>query len=248
MEEWKDGRVEEGKDGRGEGWKGGRGEGWKRGRVEGGEGWKSVNHQVVLLFKHSMWFIFCGVLLTLSQMVWADGGAIQFQGDSGAFHATVFTQPPILRAGFVDVTLLLQDRSSLNPLLDAKVTFDLTAQDSNKAPQTAWMPPACAMYKTVNLSNVLAKLGHGENRLLYGAVVQIPGNGHWLLKAHIQRDTQRTELETLLDVKPALLPPLAYWHLFLLPPLGILGFVLHQMARGQRRREEGVRKLSSRSE
>jgi hypothetical protein len=146
------------------------------------------------------------------------------------------------------VTLLLQDRSSLNPLLDAKVTFDLTAQDSNKAPQTAWMPPACAMYKTVNLSNVPAKLGHGENRLLYGAVVQIPGNGHWLLKAHIQRDTQRTELETLLDVKPALLPPLAYWHLFLLPPLGILGFVLHQMARGQRRREEGVRKLSSRSE
>jgi hypothetical protein len=192
-----------------------------------------------------MWLILCYVLLALSRMAWADGGAIQFQGDAGAFRVTVFTQPPILRAGFVDVTLLLQDRSNLNPLLDAKMTFDLTAQESSNVPQTEWMPPACAMTKTVDLSNVPARLGHGENRLLYGAVVQIPNSGHWQLKAHIQRDTERAELETLLDVKPALLPPLAYWHLFLLPPLGILGFVLHQMARGQRRREEGVQKFRS---
>jgi hypothetical protein len=189
-----------------------------------------------------MWFFICCVLLALSRMAWADGGAIQFQGDSGAFHVTVFTQPPILRAGFVDLTLLLQDRSNQNPLLDAKVTFDLTAQDSNHAQQTEWMPPACAMNKTVDLSNVPAKLGHGENRLLYGVVVQIPSSGHWQLKAHIQRDIESADPETLLDVKPALLPPLAYWHLFLLPPLGILGFVLHQMARGQRKREEGVQR------
>jgi hypothetical protein len=174
-------------------------------------------------------------MLALSRMAWADGGAIQFQGDSGSFHITIFTQPPILRAGLVDLTLLLQDRSNLNPLLDAKVTFDLTPQDSNNAQKIEWMPPACAMNKTAYLSHVPAQPAHGENRLLYGAVVQIPSSGRWHLKAQIQRDAERTELETLLDVKPALLPILAYWHLFLFPPAVILGFVLHQVARGKRR-------------
>jgi hypothetical protein len=167
-------------------------------------------------------------------VAWADGGAIQFQGDAGAFRVTVFTQPPVLRAGFVDVTLLLQDRSNQNPLLNAKVTFDLATLQSANTQQTEWMPPACAMNKTLDLSNVPATLGHGENRLLYGAVVQIPNSGPWQLKAHIERDIESAELETVLDVKPALLPPLAYWHLFLLAPAAVLGFVLHQMARGRR--------------
>ena len=179
-------------------------------------------------------FILCCVLLSVARMVWADGGAIQFQGDAGAFRVTVFTQPPFLRAGLIDLTLLLQDRSSLNPLLDAKVTFNLAAQENNNPKPVEWVPPACAMNKAVNLFDIPAKLGHGENRLLYGNVVQIPNSGHWQLKALIQRSAETAEIETLLNVTPAPLPPLAYWHLFLLVPAGILGFVLHQMARGQR--------------
>ena len=68
-----------------------------------------------------------GLLLFLARTSWADGGAIQFQGDAGSFHVTVFTLPPILSAGPVDVTVLIQDRSKLNPLLDAQVTFDFSA-------------------------------------------------------------------------------------------------------------------------
>jgi hypothetical protein len=188
----------------------------------------------------------CYLLLAFCRIACADGGAIQFQGDSGAFHVTIFTQPPILRAGFIDVSLLLQDRSNLNPLLNAKVTFDLTAQDSNNAKKTAWMPPACAMNKMANLSDVPAQIGHGQNRLLYGAIVQIPDGGHWQLKASIQRDAEKAQVQTLLDVKPALAPPLTYWRLFLLAPFGIAGFALHQIARSQRRREETVQKSQRR--
>src|SRR6516164_8467376 len=178
-------------------------------------------------------FILGWLLLASARMSWADGGTIQFQGDAGTFHVTVFTQPPILHAGLIDVTLLLQERSDLNPLLDAKVRFDLAAQDSATQP-APWMPPVCAMNKTADLSDVPAKLGHGENRLLYGSVVQIPNSGHWRLRARIQRGTESAEIETLLNVAPVPLPPLAYWHLFLLIPAGILGFVLHQMARARR--------------
>jgi hypothetical protein len=179
-------------------------------------------------------FILGYLLLASARMAWADGGTIQFQGDAGTFHVTVFTQPPILHAGLIDVTLLLQERSDLNPLLDAKVTFDLTAQDSATTQAALWMPPACTMNKTADLSDIPAKLGHGENRLLYGSVLQIPNSGHWQLRARIQRGTESAEIETLLNVAPAPLPLLAYWHLFLLVPAGILGFVLHQMARGRR--------------
>jgi hypothetical protein len=178
--------------------------------------------------------ILCCLLLVSARMSWADGGAIQFQGDAGTFHVTVFTQPTILRAGLIDITLLLQERSDLNPLLDAQVRFGLTAQDSATTQAAPWMPPACAMNKTADLSDIPAKLGHGENRLLYGAVVQIPSTGRWQLKARIQRGAESAEIETLLTVAPAPLPPLAYWHLFLLVPAGIMGFALLQMARARK--------------
>jgi len=54
------------------------------------------------------------------------------------------------------------------------------------------------------------------------------------LRVQIQRGTESAEIETLLNVAPAPLPPLAYWHLFLLVPAGILGFVLLQMARARK--------------
>src|SRR6266481_691138 len=122
--------------------------------------------------------IFC-IVLFLARTGRADGGAIQFQGDPGPFHVTVFTLPPILSAGSVDVTVLVQDRSKLNPLLDARVTLDLTAQASAEDAKVllrkeAWAPPACALSTPALLANISAKLNHGENRLLYGALVQVP--------------------------------------------------------------------------
>ena len=88
-----------------------------------------------------MVLIFC-VVLFLARTGRADGGAIQFQGDAGPFHVTVFTMPPILSAGPVDVTVLVQDRSKLNPLLDANVTLDLTARGDRALGKDAWSPPS----------------------------------------------------------------------------------------------------------
>jgi hypothetical protein len=185
-------------------------------------------------------FIFC-VLLFLARMGRADGGAIQFQGDAGPFHVTVFTLPPILSAGPVDVTVLVQDRSKLSPLLDASVTLDLTAKASPVQGQDAWSPPSCSLNKSVTLTGVPAKLNHGENRLLYGALVQIPSSGAWQLRANIKRANEAESVETLLKVNPPASPPLAYWQLFILPPLGVLGFLLNQKARRGLKQKEAKR-------
>jgi hypothetical protein len=175
-------------------------------------------------------FIF-GLMLLLARTSWADGGAIRFQGDAGSLHVTVFTLPPILRAGAVDVTVLIQDRSKLNPLLDARVTLDLSPQSGNVLKKEAWSPPACALNMPAPLAGIAARLNHGENRLLYGALTQVPYSGIWNLKINIQRDSETESVTTLLKVNPPAPPPLAYWQLFIVPPLGVLGFILNRTAR-----------------
>ena len=105
-----------------------------------------------------MALIFC-VVLFLARMSKADGGAIQFQGDAGPFHVTVFTLPPILSAGPVDVTVLVQDRSNLSPLLDANVTLDLTARGDRVLGKDAWSPPSCSVNKSASLTGYPDKTG-----------------------------------------------------------------------------------------
>jgi hypothetical protein len=174
-----------------------------------------------------------GLIFFLARIGWADGGAIQFQGDVESLHVTVFTLPPILGAGAIDVTVLIQDRTTLFPLLDARVTFDLSEQATDSLKKKAWFPPACALDVPLSQAAIPASLNHGENRLLYGAIVQIPSSGIWKLKINIERDSKTKSVSTLLKVNPPPSPPLAYWHLFILPPLGVLGFILNRTARSQ---------------
>jgi hypothetical protein len=174
-----------------------------------------------------------GLIFFLARIGWADGGAIQFQGDAESLHVTVFTLPPILSVGPIDVTVLIQDRTKLIPLLDARVTLDLSEQATGNLKKQAWSPPACALDVPLSLAAIPARLNHGENRLLYGAIVQVPSSGIWKLKIKIERDSKTESISTLLNVNPPPSPPLAYWHLFILPPLGVLGFILNRTARGQ---------------
>jgi hypothetical protein len=179
-------------------------------------------------------FIF-GLAFFLARSVLADGGTIRFQGDSGPFHVTAFTLPPILAAGAVDITVLVQDRSKLDPLLNASVTFDLTAESGVAGQTSAWLPPACAMNPSASLHSIPATLGHGENRLLYGAYVQIPYSGSWNLKIDIRRGAEHETVATLLPVTPPPPPVLTYWRLLILPPLCVLGFIVNRSARSLHR-------------
>ena len=175
-----------------------------------------------------------GLVLLLARTSWADGGTIRFQGDAGSLHVTVFTLPPLLNAGPVDVTVLIQDRSRLNPLLDARVTLNLSAEAGSQQKKEAWSPPACALNAPPALADIPASLNHGENRLLYGAVIQVPYSGSWKLNINIQHDSETVSVSTLLKVNPPAPPPLAYWQLFILPPLGVIGFILNRTARRRR--------------
>ncbi len=91
-----------------------------------------------------------------------------------------------------------------------------------------------------SLANIPAKLNHGENRLLYGALVQVPYSGIWKLKVNIQRNSETENVEAMLKVNAPSPPPLAYWQLFILPPIALFGFILNQRARKSGVRSSGV--------
>jgi hypothetical protein len=177
---------------------------------------------------------FVVISLMTARIASGDGGAIQYQGDTGPFHVTVFTLPAILNAGPIDITALVQDRATLVPLLDAEVHFDLSSKSEIIQQSGIWSPPACAWMPVPDLNSVAARLNHGENKLLYGVVVQIPHSGLWDLHVKIQRGTNQSFLNTAFNVNPPPPPPLAYWHLFIIPPLGVASFVLYQAARRKR--------------
>jgi len=188
------------------------------------------------LFLHTLSRLVFGLVILFPVLSRADGGSIRFQGDTGPFHITVFTSPPVLTAGTVDVTVLAQDRTSLDPLLDATVTFNLVAQSTAKDQVDSWTPPACASTMRSSLTNIPAKLYHGENRLLYGAYVRFPHSGTWKLNVKIEHAAASGNVSLLLPVDPPIPPPLAYWHLLILPALGILGFIANRSAkRGHRK-------------
>jgi hypothetical protein len=176
------------------------------------------------------------ISILTARIVMGDGGAIQYQGNTGPFHVTVFTLPAILSAGPIDITALVQDSATLIPLLDAEVHFDLSSKSGSVQQPSIWSPPACAWMPAPNLNSVPARLNHGENKLLYGAVVQIPHSGSWDLHVKILRGTNESVLATSFIVNPPPPPPLAYWHLFIIPPLGVAGFILYQSARRKRAR------------
>jgi hypothetical protein len=174
------------------------------------------------------------IFLWTTGHAFADGGAIQCQENIGPFHVTLFTLPAIMTAGPIDMTALVQDSGTLVPLLDAQVYFDLSSTSGSGQEPSAWSPPACAWMPVANLNSIPARLNHGENKLLYGATVQIPHSGRWDVRVRIKRGDSESVLNTSLNVNPPPLPPLAYWRLFMIPPIGVAGFVFYQAARRKR--------------
>ncbi len=107
-------------------------------------------------------------LLLLPAVLHADGGAVRFAGQVGAYRVTVFTVPTPLRAGPVDVSVLVQNPDTGDLLPDASVLVRLTpaGQDGPALEQPATHAAA-------------------TNKLFQAAVVDLPAAGRWHLEVVI---------------------------------------------------------------
>ncbi len=57
---------------------------------------------------------YAALLLTIAPSLFADGGTVQLRQEAGPYLITVFTAP-------ADISVLIQNRTSLQPILDADV-------------------------------------------------------------------------------------------------------------------------------
>ncbi|HEY5770689.1 MAG TPA: hypothetical protein VIS71_12665 [Terrimicrobium sp.] len=151
----------------------------------------------------------------------ADGGAILARQTINGLGLTVFASPAPLRAGPVDVSVLVQDGET--SVLDATVEVAWLASPSS-SPE--WLPPCCSM--ETSAERIPAIRAHSNNRLLYSAIVPMKSSGPSKLTISVAQGDRKASLSCDIDVRPPLPPAVAFWRWLVFPPVAIAGFVLHQ--------------------
>jgi hypothetical protein len=96
----------------------------------------------------------------------ADGGTLRFSGTKGGYRITVFTAPTPFRAGTVDISALILDASTGNPMTPETVTFRMTKPGS-----LALEYPATTEAAT--------------NKLFRAAQFELPEPGRWELQVEV---------------------------------------------------------------
>lgn len=143
----------------------------------------------------------------------ADGGQIRFRQNLGGHQLTVFTSPTPLRAGPIDVSVLLQDAASGRTVSDANITIELTPADPS-------IPPIRA----------LATAGAATNKLLRAALVELPAPGEWHVRVQCTTPDSSSLLTAAftLDAAEPLPRWIAVWPWFTWPIAAVALFAVHR--------------------
>ncbi|MBO0798566.1 MAG: hypothetical protein J2P31_07065 [Blastocatellia bacterium] len=139
----------------------------------------------------------------------ADGGVMQLHRSSGPFVITVFTAPAPLRAGTVDISVMVQDSRSQSPLLDANIVVSLYNEDG----------------KAIKAE---ARRDLSRNKLFYSAIVILPEAGRWTIEVTVRRNSEETRIDGAMTVAARESVLLANWWALALPPAMIVLFMLNQ--------------------
>jgi hypothetical protein len=179
------------------------------------------------------------VFSLLAALCRGDGGAIIARQAINGLDVTVFASPVPLRAGPVDVSVLVQQ--SDKPILDAAVEVAWRAS-SPSSPD--WLPPCCMMDS--GAEKLSAQRAHSNNRFLYSAIVPMKFAGPSELVISVLHRGQEAALSCDLEVGRPMPPALAFWPWLVFPPVAIAGFTLHQRLAKSRQREvtRGARDVS----
>ncbi len=166
--------------------------------------------------------LFGCLLCTLAPCL-GDGGVIIARQTVDGMDLTIFASPVPLRAGPVDVSVLVQDVKSGESVMDAAVAVSWSPQSSASED---WLPPCCSMKS--NSDNIPATRGHSQNKFLYSAIVPVRSAGKSELVVRAIHADREAFLACDITAAPPRAPALAYWPFLALPPMAVAGFALHQ--------------------
>jgi hypothetical protein len=146
--------------------------------------------------------LYLSLILLPTPAARADGGSVLLHQQSGEFIITVFSAPS-------DISVMIQDRASLQPILDAAVSIHFTR--------------AAAPESLVRLTRQQA-----QNKLLYAAPVALPEPGTWSFTVDVKRGSSHAVASGALIVAPPAMTLASNWGYLALPPIFIAIFAIRE--------------------
>jgi hypothetical protein len=138
-----------------------------------------------------------------------DGGTLRLTGKQGRYHINVFTAPTPLRAGLVDISVLVQDASTGDLVTQARVIVRMT-----KAGLPALENPATIEAAT--------------NKLFRAAQFELPEPGRWELRVEVDGVYGQALIAGEIEAAKRMPRWREMWPWIGWPALAIVLFCIHQ--------------------
>lgn len=167
-------------------------------------------------------FFTAAILLTTSALLNADGGITIGQIEREGMRVTVFASPVPVRAGPLDITFLVQEIPSNQPVTDAAIVCSVQRL-SPPSPSPVRLPAWCSSIAPG--TRIPATTAHSSNKLLSGAFVPLTEPGRWELDLQITRGPAGFTAAVPLDVAAPQEPLSTWWPLIAWVPAAILLYI-----------------------
>jgi hypothetical protein len=151
-------------------------------------------------------------ILHPSSFLRADGGTVRLSEQRGSYRITVFTSPTVLRAGPVDVSVLVQEAATGEPASEVRVTIKAEWSGS---PGAALHHPATTEAAT--------------NKLYYAAIFDLPEPGWYSLEVSVNGPLGEAQVRCEVEAAEPLPSWLTVWPWVGWPVVAILLFGIHQL-------------------
>jgi hypothetical protein len=162
--------------------------------------------------RFAIWVLPISALFRLPSPAMADGGTIRLSEQAGNYQIAVFTSPTPLRAGPVDVSMLIQDAATRKPVSEVQVTITAKRRDR---PNLLIRRPATIEAAT--------------NKLFRAATFELPEPGSWDIDVSIDGPLGKAQARFDVEASESLPRCLAMWWWIGWPVLPILLFSWHQV-------------------
>jgi hypothetical protein len=145
-----------------------------------------------------------------------DGGTLRLWTRAGDYQLAIFTTPTPLRAGPVDVSVLVQRATTGETVPDAVVTVSVWPHGQANAVEAH-----------------AADWGAADNKLFHAAHFELPSEGRWQIEIRLAGPAGEARVELELEAAAALPRWLELWPWFTWPALVVVLFALQQARSGE---------------
>lgn len=152
-------------------------------------------------------------------VAWGDGGTLRDWQRRGRWEIAVFTDPTPFVTGTVDISVLVLDADTGDPVPGARVTVEVVPREHSGVTASYLATPEAA-----------------TNKLFSAAVFDLPDPGRYEMSVNVERDAERARLQFDLDVANPSTPEADLWWWIVWPAPVVAVYGMHRWLVARRER------------